>query len=73
MEEDKLQEEIDAALSQRSNSKNNKNLLLSNSLAAERPHTTPLLMIKIDLGGGKFASINALKDSNSIELATQFC
>ena len=30
-------------------------------------------MIKIDLGGGNFANIAALKNSNPLELATKFC
>lgn len=31
------------------------------------------LVIKIDLGGGKFSNIAALKNSNPLELATRFC
>ena len=42
---------------------------LENSSVSE---PTPL-MIKIDLGGGKFANIAALKNSNPLQLAAQFC
>jgi len=31
------------------------------------------LIIKIDLGGGKFASVTAKKNSNPLKVATKFC